>query len=98
MSFIIKGIDLPKEDEVMVITVWGDDRDGTAFISNKEPYNVVPINAAQIFKKHGRLIDSKEILARAKQEVDGLVISAEHLPMVVEWILDKCDTILEAEE
>ena len=61
MSIILKGIDMPKEDEVMVITVWGDDKEGTAFISNKEPYVTVPINAIQIPKNHGRLIDGDEL-------------------------------------
>lgn len=61
MSMILKGIDLPKEDEVMVITVWGDDKDGTAFISNKEPSIVVPINAIQIPKGHGDIVDINNV-------------------------------------
>lgn len=82
MSLILKGIDLPKEDEVMVITVWGDDKDGTAFISNKEPMIVLPINAIQIPKGHGRLKDVSEL------ENDGRFA----------WRLSLTPTILEAEE
>ena len=52
---------MPKEDEVMVITVWGNDQDGTAFVSNKEPMVVVPISAKQIPKNHGTWKDINAI-------------------------------------
>lgn len=90
MSFIVKGIDLPKEDEVMVITVWGDDKDGTAFISNKEPSIVVPINAIQIPKPHGRLKDFDG------NGVHPIIVDGEYMVKVDD--LGKMPTILEAEE
>ena len=94
MSFIVKGIDLPKKDgEIIKIALYNRNGKVEAY-SNLQKIG----EAIQIPKGHGRLKDDKEILARAEQEVDGLVMSAEHLPMVIEWILDKCDTILEAEE
>ena len=93
MSLILKGIDMPKKKTIKLEiepngTVWAEGKDWQSYTES----------AIQIPKGHGRLTDDKEILARAEQEVDGLVMSAEHLPMVIEWILDKCDTILEAEE
>ncbi len=90
MSFIVKGIDLPKEDEVMVITVWGDDKDGTAFISNKEPYIVVPINAIQIPKGHGAIKDTDKIIALYRR------VTSFDKSIMIEAI-QQSDTILEAE-
>ena len=96
MSLILKGIDLPSKDKSpLVITVWAD---GVVCSVDSNGGIEETTSAIQIPKGHGRLKDDKEILARAEQEVDGLVMSAEHLPMVLEWILGKCDTILEAEE
>ena len=94
MSLILKGIDLPQKGKVIKLEI---EDDGTVWEEGKEWVHY-GLSAIQIPKEHGRLTDSKEILTRAEQEVDGLVMSAEHLPMVIEWILDKCDTILDAEE
>lgn len=91
MSLILKGIDLPKETDGLSITFHS--QDGVT-----ETHILDVTQAIQIPKGHGNLKDDKEILARAEQEVDGLVMSAEHLPMVLEWILDKSDTFLKAEE
>ena len=91
MSLILKGIDMPKGTDGLSITFHS--QDGVT-----ETHILDATQAVQIPKGHGDINDSKEILARAEQEVDGLVMSAEHLPMVIEWILDKSDTILEAEE
>ena len=91
MSMILKGINLPKDTEGISVTFYT--KDGW-----RETHILDFTQAIQIPKGHGSLKDNKEILARAEQEVDGLVMSAEHLPMVIEWILDKCETFLEAEE
>ena len=92
MSLILKGIDLPKEDEVMVITVWGDDKDGTAFISNKEPMITVPINAIQIPQPHGRIKDVDNITAQEVfiDEMSFYAVDCDDI--------DDAPTILEAEE
>lgn len=96
MSLIIKGLDMPKYlNKPLRLEIHAD---GHVWIDHGADYEYIDDVAVQIPKDHGRLTDNKEILARAEQEVDGLVMSAEHLPMVIEWILDKCDTILEAEE
>ena len=91
MSLILKGIDMPKGTDGLSITFHS--QDGVT-----ETHILDATQAVQIPKGHGDIKDSKEILARAEQEVDGLVMSAEHLPMVIEWILNKSDTFLEAEE
>lgn len=96
MSFIVKGIDLPKNTSAIeIVFIPNLNKDEVAIT---EPFVLSANEVIQISKGHGSLKDSKEILARAEQEVDGLVMSAEHLPMVLEWILDKSDTFLEAEE
>ena len=100
MSLILKGIDMPKEGELHLIISKNGVICGAEYpskIKHAYPLNL-EAQAIQIPKGHGNLKDDKEILARAEQEVDGLVMSAEHLPMVIEWILDKSDTFLEAEE
>lgn len=96
MSLILKGIDLPEKNKGLYVYIFN----GKAEVVHPlDACELVHINgeATQIPKGHGNLKDDKEILARAEQEVDGLVMSAEHLPMVIEWILDKSDTFLEAE-
>lgn len=93
MSLILKGVDMPIcSNEECVVVIRKDKA-----VVKQTGYKEKTIEVIQIPKGHGRLVVDKEILARAEQEVDGLVMSAEHLPMVIEWILDKCDTILEAE-
>ena len=40
------------------------------------------------------LIDTKEIIERAYREAEGLTnITAEDFPILVEWIVQKCNTI-----
>lgn len=106
MSLILKGIDMPKEGEMIVIGIrptaavvdtWDiREVDGEETFIKREYFEHA--NIIQIPKGHGNLKDDKEILTRAEQEINGLVMSAEHLPMVIEWILDKSDTFLAAEE
>ena len=97
MSLILKGIDMPMETDYLRLALLRSGRDNEVLVFDDET-NALIGQAIQIPKGHGDIKDSKEILARAEQEVDGLVMSAEHLPMVIEWILNKSDTFLEAEE
>lgn len=97
MSFIVKGIDLPEKNKGLYFYIFNGK---VEIVHPLDACEVEHTNAQaiQIPKDHGNLKDDKEILARAEQEVDGLVMSAEHLPIVIEWILDKSDTFLEEEE
>ena len=97
MSLILEGIDMPMETDYLRLVLFRSGRDNEVLVFDDET-NALIGQAIQIPKGHGNLKDDKEILARAEQEVDGLVMSVEHLPMVLEWILDKSDTFLEAEE
>lgn len=97
MSFIIQGINLPEKNKGLYFHIFNGKVEVVHPLDACE-VEYTDAQAIQIPKGHGNLKDSKEILARAEQEVDGLVMSAEHLPMVIEWILDKSDTFLEAEE
>ena len=94
MSFIVKGIDMPKEyTQVIAIT------------PNGEVWQVNPIGknerleaqAIQIPKKHGRLIDADKIDYDEfwHREGQGFTIA---VCQGTEKIIDEQPTILEAEE
>ena len=98
MSIILKGIDMPKcsNEDIMVVIrrdkaeVW------------QTGYKERTVEAIQIPKPHGRIIDEDEIKAKCINEVFdsmGTVAITDPYPDD-EWADDICDvpTILEAEE
>lgn len=84
MSFIVKGIDLPKEGELHLIITKNGIIYGAEYpnkIKHAYPLNL-EAQAIQIPKGHGRLIDGDEVNKHIIGYVD----------------LRDCPTILEAEE
>jgi hypothetical protein len=83
MSFLVKGVDLPKDHEAIAIIT----KDGRA--SCRYGGDVI-----QIPKKHGRLIDAKLLADTINKAIqDGTFTSKS----IWEWIGD-APTILEVEE
>ena len=60
MSILIKGIDLPKHNEGICVTIW---RDGIIYARDIKTNTTIEAEAEaiQIPKGHGRLIDENEI-------------------------------------
>lgn len=96
MSFIVKGIDMPKELSIS-LDIWSD---GTVRIANERMFKG---QAIQIPKGHGRLIDERELSDRLldiphytvniHQVPTGVFRDADVLPEV-----RHSPTILEAED
>ena len=92
MSIIIKGIDLPKDDNYIVLEI---EKNGTveAYSSTFGEVDGDPI-AIQIDRPHGRLIDKDELLSHLKK--DPLFSLVEQYG--ISGVIESRPTILEAEE
>ena len=91
MSFIVKGIDIEKYSQAIIIHPSGKvyKYDGDWRIDNNSPYQAI-----QIPKGHGRLIDAKLLADTINKAIhDGTFTSKS----IWEWIGD-APTILEAEK
>ena len=64
MSFIVKGINLPKQGTVMHLIVQSDGKTQYITMGNGEPIFCKVAQAIQIPKGHGRLIDGDELKKR----------------------------------
>ena len=96
MSILIKGIDLPKKNQLYQIEVHPDGHCSIMTIENGECYELElhsEKEAIQIDRPHGRLIDGDEF----KSWVDDWYDCTDIGNIVESWI-DERPTILEAEE
>lgn len=106
MSFVVKGIDLPKDGEWYNIVIASN---GEGFVDVVSEDNALtktePIQAIQIPKGHGRLIDADELMSKFRETMND-DYNKTHTP--ASWslglkygvitIIDDAPTILEAEE
>lgn len=89
MSLIIKGMDMPKDDD-MNITIT---KDGRIYWDNK--YHMIA-QAVEIPTPHGRLIDADEMQDKAYKRYFNNTISSYGM-FEVNRAIDNAPTILEAE-
>ncbi len=95
MSFIVKGVDLPKDyNEPLMIEIYSD---GDALVTTKEMSGYDKTEAIQIPKGHGRLIDEKEILSPVLCRPKSLRLDSNAQYNIV-TLIDEASTILKAEE
>lgn len=88
MSIILKGIDLPTEDQVIVIHSDGTFNEVDPFARRLMPF----YEAIQIPKGHGRLIDKDELLSHLKKDPLFSLVEQYGISGVIEsrpTILDK---------
>lgn len=92
MSFIVKGIDLPKRGEDLTIEI---NSDGWVRAYSTEPkFTNHLIKAIQIRRPHGRLIDKDELLSHLKK--DPLFSLVEQYG--ISGVIESRPTIIEAEK
>ena len=93
MSIILKGIDMPKENQMYMMELYADGHCSVAKIEDGKCYELtIPseTEAIQIPKNHGNLKDENEI---KKNSID------DGYDLYVSWTdIDNAPTILEAEE
>lgn len=99
MSIILKGIDMPKHGETKRIVLYdnGDivvDEDGWDEDGNRFYKTTYDVQAIQIPKNHGRLIDASELI---KSYMRGTKTGIDDFYDTID-IIDNAPTILEAEE
>ena len=58
MSLILKGIDMPKEGETLVVSIHSD---GKTWVDRGREWELLTTEAIQIDRPHGRLIDEDKI-------------------------------------
>lgn len=94
MSFIVKGVDLPKGGELLTVNIYN----GFITVYTVTPKDTViehKVEAIQIPKDHGRLIDGDK-LKLARHDIYVEEINYRHRCIHIENI-DEAPTILEAE-
>ena len=93
MSIIIKGMDMPKEDNAVILI--GITSDGKVCEwDGRKKFDRIEAEAIQIPTPHGRLIDMDELLSHLSK--DPLFDLVERYG--VSGVIESRPTILEAEE
>ena len=98
MSIILKGIDLPTEDQVIVIHSDGTFNEVDPFARRLMPF----YEAIQIPKGHGRLIDVSRLYPTTLEKLeyggsDGRAVYRRKFQAYTEKTIELAPTILEAE-
>ena len=100
MSIILKGIDLPRNGDCHHITIY--DNGNTYITTSNVLYETdrKDVEAIQIPKDHGRLIDGDELRKEFNRTESGYCGGWEFCdkPEDVQLLIDETPTILEAEE
>lgn len=92
MSFIVKGVDLPKGDEELKIEI---EPDGTVWVDQGSEWEKREGGAVQIPTPHGRLIDEKEL----KTKIHDVTLEGGVLHGCIDkTVIHEVPTILKKEE
>lgn len=90
MSFIVKGIDLPKGDEKLKIEI---EPDGNVWVDQGSKWEKREGAAVQILRPHGRLGDLDRLKKSYYGTKDEIIFA-----FIMEYEIINAPTILEAEE
>ena len=93
MSFIVKGIDLPKETERVEIICWRSIGENDEYIIQHN----MDVETIQIPTPHGRLIDRDAMQGKAFEDYFKYQLGERDMYFVNKYI-ENAPTILEAED